>query len=144
MSHTAFQPLLEDVEPRILASVLDCQRWCEQQPGCGFFSYFALSGLCHLSPADAQRLHPVLNFVAGPKSCEEPEFVAETSAETGGMHVGLPRALGQGTLAVAVSILSVLAMKSCKAQSIIFGSKFNSIKATVEPDDAVPLANAGA
>ena len=86
----------------------------------------------------------VLNFVAGPKSCEELEFVAETSPETGGMHVGLPRALGQGTLAVAVSILSVLAMKSCKAQSIIFGSKFNSIKATVEPDDAVPLANAGA
>lgn len=84
----------------------------------------------------------VLNFVAGPKSCEEPEFVAETSPETGGMHVG-PRALGQGTLAVAVSILSVLAMKSCKAQSIIFGSKFNS-EATVEPDDAVPLANAGA
>lgn len=144
VSHTAFQPLLEDAEPRILASVLDCQRWCEQQPGCGFFSYFALSGLCHLSPADAQRLHPVLNFVAGPKSCEELEFVAETSPETGGMHVGLPRALGQGTLAVAVSILSVLAMKSCKAQSIIFGSKFNSIKATVEPDDAVPLANAGA
>ena len=86
----------------------------------------------------------VLNFVAGPKSCEEPEFVAETTPETGGMHVGLLRALGQGTLAVAVSILSVLAMKFCKAQSNIFGSKFNSIEATVEPDDAVPLANAGA
>eukprot|EP00435_Cladocopium_sp_Y103_P023300 s2267_g5.t1 len=143
-SHTAFQPLLEDVEPRILASVLDCQHWCQQQPGCSFFSYFALSGLCHLSPADAQRLHPVLNFVAGPKSCEEAEFIAETTLETGGMHVGLPRALGQGTLAVAVSILSVLAMKFCKAQSIIFGSKFDSKEATVEPDDAVPLANAGA
>ena len=86
----------------------------------------------------------VLNFVAGPKSCEEAEFVAETTPETGGMHVGLLRALGQGTLAVAVSILSVLAMKFCKAQSNIFGSKFNSIEATVEPDDAVPLANAGA
>eukprot|EP00438_Fugacium_kawagutii_P004374 Skav214818 [mRNA] locus=scaffold1934:170511:189491:- [translate_table: standard] len=39
--------------------VLECQLWCEEQHGCHFFSYFALTGLCHLSPAYAERLHPV-------------------------------------------------------------------------------------
>lgn len=42
-----------------IVKVLECQSWCEGEARCGFFSYFSVSGLCHLSPADAQKLHPV-------------------------------------------------------------------------------------
>ncbi|CAJ1351259.1 unnamed protein product [Effrenium voratum] len=69
--HALYQPLLEDVEPREMASALHCQQWCEEISSCAHFSFFTPTRLCHLSDAQATKLQPVLNFVAGPKSCTE-------------------------------------------------------------------------
>lgn len=84
-------------EPRLLASPLECQAWCELEASCLFFSYFTPSGVCHLS-AEAKRLEPVLNFVSGPKSCSE---IEEFTLRSGRLKPGQGALLGLSLLTLA-------------------------------------------
>jgi len=139
--HAMYQPLLPDLEPKTLPSVLECQSWCEGEARCGFFSYFSVSGLCHLSPADAQKLHPVLNFVAGPQTCGL-EFIDESTQRIGDATIKL--ALGQGTFASAILVVGIICGSVVARKFYTYTYNFNRIDAMVEPDDAVPLAIAAA
>ena len=92
------------LEPRFVASALECQAWCELEASCLFFSYFAPSGFCHLS-FEGKRLAPVLNFVSGPKSCQEiSEFTPSGPLST-------PPKLGQGALLGSLLLLAMCARK---------------------------------
>ncbi|CAJ1431727.1 unnamed protein product, partial [Effrenium voratum] len=107
--HALYQPLLEDVEPREMASALHCQQWCEEISSCAHFSFFTPTRLCHLSDAQATKLQPVLNFVAGPKSCTEFAALADLQfyqPEKGRNWLGRSALLGLG---------AVIFLATCKA-----------------------------
>ncbi|CAK9085303.1 unnamed protein product [Durusdinium trenchii] len=139
-SHALYQPLLSDVEPQVLQDALDCQSWCEQEPRCAFFSYFALSGLCHLAPANATKLQPVLNFVGGPKVCEY-EFKTQDGEFTqDGGDTQWPM-LGQCTLVGFLAVLIISAV-ICQPHKEIFGFNFHRIGRMASPYAAAPIVPA--
>ena len=107
------------------------------EPQCAYFSFFTLSGLCHLSPASATKLQPVLNFVAGPRACfdhdiaREPEFeqLQFTRPVLGKAPAGL-------ILVAAALTLALLCKRLADAKSLISLACSLNPAPCAQPDDA--------
>ncbi|CAK9085376.1 unnamed protein product [Durusdinium trenchii] len=97
-------------------------------------------GLCHLAPANATKLQPVLNFVGGPKVCEY-EFKTQDGEFTqDGGDTQWPM-LGQCTLVGFLAVLIISAV-ICQPHKEIFGFNFHRIGRMASPYAAAPIVPA--
>ena len=61
------------IEVKVMSSVMDCQRFCEATTNCSFFTFLSKGGLCKLKSSDEGRIYaPPPNLkgvISGPKYC---------------------------------------------------------------------------
>ena len=71
------------IEVKLMPSVMDCQRFCETTTNCSFFTFLSKGGLCKLKSSDEGRMYaPPPNLkavISGPKYCpRKGDFLIET------------------------------------------------------------------
>ena len=61
------------IEVKVMTSVMDCQRFCETTTNCSFFTFLSKGGLCKLKSSDEGRIYKATSnlraVISGPKYC---------------------------------------------------------------------------